>query len=217
MEEICYIMGAIEPGNVVFPAGNPKFVIAADGGLRHLEALGVVPDLVVGDFDSLGRVPEGGNIIRHPVEKDDTDMMLAVRTGLARGCRKFVLYGGFGGRPDHTYANYQTLCYLADHGAVGWLTGGGYVATALRNGTLHFPASCTGIVSVFCAGGDARGVTLQGLYYPLDNATLTSAFPLGVSNQFTGVPASVRVEEGTLLVMWEEDARSAVERLCRQD
>ena len=129
------------------------------------------------------------------------------------GCRTFVLYGGLGGRIDHAYANYQALCYLAERGASGWLLGGGNAVTALRNGTLRFPASWSGTVSVFCTSSTAQGVTLEGLYYPLREATLTSAFPLGVSNQFTGLPAVVTVRDGTLLVMWQEAAQSVVERL----
>ena len=213
MEKICYIFGAMDPENVFFATKNTQLIIAADGGLRHLEARRIVPDYIVGDFDSLGRIPAGDNIIRHPVEKDDTDMMLAIKTGLSLGCRTFVLYGGLGGRIDHAYANYQALCYLAERGASGWLLGGGNAVTALRNGTLRFPASCSGTVSVFCTSSTAQGVTLEGLYYPLREATLTSAFPLGVSNQFTGVPAVVTVRDGTLLVMWQEDAKSVVERL----
>lgn len=213
MGKFCIIAGAMELEKSIFLPKSSILVIAADGGLRRLEAQGIAPDLIVGDFDSLGRVPEGTNIIRHPVEKDDTDMMLAVKMGLARGCDRFLLYGGLGGRLDHTLANLQTLAYLAHHGASGWLLGGGIVVTALRNGTLRFPASCAGTVSVFCNGSEARGVTLRGLYYPLRDAVLTSTFPLGVSNRFTGVPASVTVEDGTLLVLWEEEAETLVERL----
>lgn len=213
MEKICYLFGAMDPGNVNFASKKSQLIIAADGGLRHLENRGIVPDYVVGDFDSLGRVPMGDNIIRHPVEKDDTDMLLAIKTGLSLGCRTFVLYGGLGGRIDHAYANYQALCYLAERGASGWLLGEGNAVTALRNGTLHFPDTCSGTVSVFCTGSRAEGVTLEGLYYPLHEATLTSAFPLGVSNQFTGVPAVVTVRDGTLLVMWQEAAQSVVDRL----
>jgi len=201
MEKICCIVGAMEPGKLDLPEG--ALVIAADGGLAHLERRGVQADLIVGDFDSLGRVPEGANVIRHPVEKDDTDMMLAVRTGLARGCRRFLLYGGLGGRLDHAYANLQTLVWLAEHEAQGWLLGDGLAVTAIRNGRLTFGAGRTGTISVFCPNGEARGVDLTGLYYPLQDAVLTSSFPLGVSNQFTGQPAAVSVREGTLLVMWE--------------
>ena len=94
MDGICYIVGSRPPGEIALARGREALVIAADGGLRHLEAQGLTADLIVGDFDSLGRVPEGDNILRHPVEKDDTDMLLAVRTGLDRGYRIFVLYGG---------------------------------------------------------------------------------------------------------------------------
>ncbi len=201
MEKTCCVVGAMEPGEIVLPEG--ALVIAADGGLAHLERRGLTADLIVGDFDSLGWVPEGPKVIRHPVEKDDTDMMLAVRTGLARGCRDFLLYGGLGGRLDHAYANLQTLVWLAEHGARGRLLGPGMTAAAVRNGRLDFPAGHQGVISVFCPDGEARGVDLTGLYYPLEDAVLTSGFPLGVSNQFTGGAASVSVREGTLLVMWE--------------
>ena len=213
MEPVCYIVGACPPGELCFAPGRPALVIAADQGLRHLEAAGIAPDLIVGDFDSLGTVPAGPNVIRHPVEKDDTDMMLAVKTGLEQGCRTFVLYGGVGGRLDHTYANLQTLAYLSDHGARGYLLGEGFAATAWRDGTLAFPAGLAGPVSVFCPGEKAEGVTIEGLYYPLENAVLTSGFPLGVSNQFTGVSARVSVRKGTLLAMWREDPASLLGRL----
>lgn len=197
------IVAAMEPGPLP-PVPENTLVIAADRGLVHLEKRGVVPHLIVGDFDSLGRIPQGEHIIRHPVEKDDTDMMLAVKTGLEQGCRRFLLYGGLGGRLDHTYSNLQTLVYLARHGASGWLLGQGMAVTALRNGRLDFAPGRDGSLSVFCPDGEARGVTLTGLYYPLHDAVLTSAFPLGVSNQFTGQAASVSVEDGTLLLMWEQ-------------
>lgn len=204
MDKICVIVGAMEPGEIIVP--EDALVIAADGGLAHLERRGVEPDLIVGDFDSLGRAPAGDNVIRHPVEKDDTDMLLAVRTGLARGCGRFLLYGGLGGRLDHAYANLQTLVFLLDHGGRGWLLGDGMAVTAIRNGRLDFAPGRRGTVSVFCPDGEARGVDLTGLYYPLRDAVLTGGFPLGVSNQFTGAAASVSVREGTLLIMLEQAA-----------
>ena len=215
MDPICYIVGACPPGELCMASGHPAFVIAADQGLRHLEAAGISPDLIVGDFDSLGTVPAGENVIRHPVEKDDTDMMLAIKAGLARGCRTFVLYGGLGGRLDHTYANLQALTYLARRGAVGYLMGPDSVAAAVAGGALTFPAGLEGWIGVFCPDGEARGVEIQGLYYSLRDGVLTSGFPLGASNHFTGAAASVSVREGTLLAMWREGAASLVERLRR--
>ena len=183
------------------PVKEDDFLLAADGGLRHLQSLGLTPDEILGDFDSLGYVPE--NSSRFPVEKDDTDTMLAVRRGLALGYREFWLYGSLDGpRLDHTAANYQALQYLADHHAFGYLIGKDYLVTVVKNGSLRFPAGCRGTVSVFCQGSDAHGVTLKGLYYPLENAVLTSGFPLGVSNHFTGQAAEIAVTQGSLLVFF---------------
>lgn len=179
-------------------------VIAADGGLKHTEKLGLTPDVILGDFDSLGFMPEGAEVF--PVEKDDTDAMLAVRCGLDRGCRRFVLYGGLDGdRLDHTLANFQTLQYLADRGADGYLVGEKYLVTVVKNGSLSFPAEAKGVLSVFCLGADAAGVTLSGLKYPLEDGTLSSGFPLGVSNHFIGKKSSISVKNGSLLLLWDRE------------
>lgn len=198
---MCVIFCAAEFDRLARPIGPEDHVIAADGGLRHTQALGIIPHTVLGDFDSLGYAPEGANVF--PVEKDDTDAMLAIRRGLELGYRDFLLYGGLDGpRLDHTVANFQALQYLCDHGAAGYLVGKNYLATVVKNGTLIFPAQSHGIVSVFCSGPDAEGVTLENLYYPLLDARLTAGFPLGVSNHFTGRQARVQVRSGSLLVLW---------------
>ena len=202
--EHCIIFCAAEFDTLVQPIAEDDLVIAADGGLAHTQALGITPDVVLGDFDSLGYTPEGANVF--PVEKDDTDAMLAVRHGLSRGYRNFLLYGSLDGpRLDHTVANFQTLQFLADRDALGILVGRNSMAAVIKNGTLSFPEEATGTISVFCHGAEAKGVTLKGLYYPLDKGTLTCGFPLGASNHFTGVPASITVEEGGLLVIWQRE------------
>jgi thiamine pyrophosphokinase len=176
-------------------------VIAADGGLRHLGQLALTADVIIGDFDSLGYVPQNANVF--PVEKDDTDAMLAVRKGLELGCDRFVLYGALEGpRLDHTVANFQTLQFLADRGAQGFLVGKDTVVTVIKNGSLVLPALQEGIVSVFCMGRDAAGVTIEGLQYPLENGILSAGFPLGVSNHFVGQEAKISVEDGSLLVLY---------------
>ncbi len=198
----CIIFCAAEFDTLVAPIDPGDLVIAADGGLRHTEKLNITPDVVLGDFDSLGFTPTGANIF--PVKKDDTDAMLAVRRGLAMGYRDFLLYGSLDGpRLDHTVANFQTLQFLCDHGAFGCLVGLNTCAAVVKNGTLSFPNGGEGNISVFCMGPDAHGVTLKGLYYPLEKGILTAGFPLGVSNHFTGVPARITVENGSLLVIWE--------------
>ena len=198
----CIIFCAAECDSLVQPLEAGDFVLAADGGLAHTKKLGILPNEILGDFDSLGYTPQGANVF--PVEKDDTDAMLAVRRGLSLGYREFLLYGSLDGpRLDHTVANFQTLQFLTDRGASGYLVGRDYLVTVVKDGSLTFPAGCEGTVSVFCMGADARGVTLEGLYYPLENGNLTPGFPLGVSNHFTGKQARIFVEAGSLLVLWD--------------
>ena len=200
----CIIFCAAGFDSLAEPLGKEDFVIAADGGLTHTETINLVPNEILGDFDSLGYAPQGANVF--PVEKDDTDTMLAVRRGLSLGYREFVLYGSLDGpRLDHTVANFQTLQYLADRDAVGYLVGETYLVTVVKDGGISFPEGCSGTVSVFCMGKDAEGVTLEGLYYPLEKGTLTAGFPLGVSNHFTGTKARISVENGSLLVLWDRE------------
>ncbi|MEA5047152.1 MAG: thiamine diphosphokinase [Eubacteriales bacterium] len=198
-QPICTIVCAL-PLAVPPEKRSGDLVIAADAGYRNLG--GVAPDYVVGDFDSLGYVPEGERVLRHPPEKDDTDTMLAARLGLSLGYRAFVLLGGLGGRLDHTLANLQTLAFLRANGAKACLAGEGETVTLIENETLRFRAGLSGTVSVFAYGASARGVFERGLKYPLTDAHLTDDFPLGVSNAFTGAPALVSVSQGRLLVLY---------------
>ena len=202
---ICYIVGAMSltPSLRPCPKGE-DYVIAADRGYDSLMAYGVTPDLVVGDFDSLGHTPSHPNVIQLPCAKDDTDMVFALRKGLGLGYRRFVLLGGVGGRLEHTLGNLQILDWLTTQGAQGFLAGEKTVATALRSGSLTFPASMSGYLSIFCNSGEARGVTLSGLKFPLEDALLTSSFPVGVSNEFLGQVAQVTVRDGSLLLLWED-------------
>lgn len=200
----CIIFCAADFHGLVAPLVADDFIIAADGGLAHVEKLGLQPNGILGDFDSLGYTPEGSIVF--PVEKDDTDAMLAVRKGLELGYQAFYLYGSLDGpRLDHTVANFQTLQFLADHDAYGYLIGRDYMVTVVKNGTVRFDASCTGIFSVFCMGKDAEGVTIRGGKYDAENVTLSAGFPLGVSNHFEGRPVTISVKNGSLLILWDTD------------
>lgn len=122
-ENVCWVAGA---GEFYAPAFAPlpgDYVIAADGGYEALRRLGAPIDMALGDFDSLGYVPEHRNVVRCNPVKDDTDMTLAVKEGLGRGYKRFALLGGLGGRLAHTLANLQTLMYLSRRGARGFLIG----------------------------------------------------------------------------------------------
>lgn len=207
-DSVCYIVGSAEIGNETFTPKPGDFIIAADGGYANLQKIGVKPDLLVGDFDSLGNIPEGVRIIRLPKEKNDTDTLYAVRLGLEKGYQQFQIFGGVGGRLDHTIANLQTLAFIAEQGGRGYLTGGGMTITVLKNGQIKFDARQKGIISVFCFGEKAEGVFLTGLKYPLENYTMTKSNPIGVSNEFLGKESAVEVRNGMLLIMWSSEAGS---------
>ena len=203
-EHICYIVGAAPLGDVLPHPQPGDYLIAADAGYASLEAAGLEPDFVMGDFDSLGAAPEHPNVETHSVIKDDTDLMLAVRWALEQGWRRFRIYGALGGkRLDQTLASLQTLRFLKEHGADGLLIGDGWNVALLQNGALRFPAAAEGWLSLFTSGDRAEGVTLRGLKYELTGAELTCAFPLGVSNEFLGRSATISVEKGSLFVLWQ--------------
>lgn len=240
----CYVVGAGDFTPRGFAPGPGDLVLAADGGYRALYSLGYTPDLLLGDFDSLGNLPLPADlpVLRFPVRKDDTDTGLALRHGLDLGFRDFALYGCAGGRVDHLLANFQSMARVSRLGATvrlaapdydAWsLTGpapdapdalapGGPAPNAPAPGpapnaptpaapdalapaaVLALPPRPGGtLVSVFCQGDRAEGVTLTGLAYPLSDAALTGDFPLGVSNRrLDGQPATVAVRRGTLLIL----------------
>ena len=207
---ICYVIGAGTDYGLDFCPEKGDFVIAADGGFSCLEKRGILADLVIGDFDSLKEIPKHPNTIRLKAEKDDTDMLAALREGIRAGYKNFYIYCGTGGRIDHTLANIQTLAWLSQSGMRGFLFHKDMVITAVTNGRLSFAEIPKGYLSVFSHTTRAEGVTLDGLKYELHNALLTNACPVGTSNEFIGRRSEIAVEEGTLIVVLP---RGAEERL----
>ncbi|MCD7817523.1 MAG: thiamine diphosphokinase, partial [Lachnospiraceae bacterium] len=134
----CFIIGAGDFDGFADAAvpGKDDLIIAADGGYQYLKAAGVEPDVLLGDFDSLKRVPEHRHLIRHSPIKDDTDMALAAAYAENNGCEVYFLYGGLGGRLDHTLANLQLLTRLARKGMEAYLIGKDSMITALTDGKL---------------------------------------------------------------------------------
>lgn len=201
----CVIVGGADIGDyarVKQYLREDDAVVFCDSGLKHMEALGVKPALIVGDFDSHCNPHLDVETIVLPCEKDDTDTVFAIKTGLEKGYRHFYIYGGLGGkRSDHTIANLQSLLYLANRKARGWLFGENCVWTAIKNSSITLKGE--GNVAVFCFDGVARGVTLKGLKYELQNAEVTSDFPIGVSNSMAAEEATVEVTDGALLVMYD--------------
>jgi len=219
----CLIFGAgerAEDRRIAVP-DDSDFVIAADGGLFWLRELSErIPklrtQLYVGDFDS-SAVPEeavrslceqtGAEIVALPVRKDDTDTGVAVREGLRRGYRQFYLYGGTGGRWDHTLANCQLCVRVAREGGRAFLIGTEETSFALHadgaTASVRIRGEQGRTFSVFSAGGEVSGVTITGALYEVSSVTLRDDYALGVSNSFTAEETLISCEKGTLLIVGE--------------
>lgn len=203
----CIILGAGEFNISTWDYDKEDYLIAADGGYDYLKKMGIIPDLLIGDMDSI--IEEHSEkeiqIKKLPVEKDDTDMLAAIKEGLALDCRNFAIYGALGGeRIDHSLANIQCLLYLHNHGAKGILYGAHDRIELLCNDKIIYPPSMKGIFSIFAFGGDAKGVTEQGFKYSLQDATVKMEFPIGISNEFIGQESMLEVRNGMVLVCIHE-------------
>ncbi len=210
MDRICIIFGAgdLYVDKVDIPDG--AVVIAADGGLRHTEYLGIKPDIILGDFDSFDLETVKDDRIVYPKEKDFTDMFIAVQHGYDMCIRKFIIYGGLGGkRIEHSIANLQLVEHFTKLGCEVILQADGEKITAIHandfkeKAAISFSSNECGYISVFATGGDVLGLCIKGLKYELENKILKTDFPLGVSNEFCGKDAEISINSGTILIVWE--------------
>lgn len=179
------------------------YIVACDAGYRNAEALGVTPDLIVGDFDSAPRPDTQGDMVVLPHVKDDTDTHYAARWLLEHGAKQVTMLGALGGaRMEHTLANIATGLYLARAGV--------RVILADERSELHYllpghplslPRGNWMYLSLFPIDGSLTGVSMSGVFYPLSDATLTPDYPLGVSNEFTAFTAELSCTGGSGLVV----------------
>ncbi len=201
----CYIIGAAGIYKEFAPNRN-DIVIAADGGYEWLSKNEARCDLLIGDFDSLGYEPEGVEIIRVPAEKDETDTFLAYLEGVKRGYKHFEIFGGMGGRDDHTFANVSLLLYSKRRGHSAVLFGDGVKALVIKNEAVELSGCEPGAALSVFAIGQAAGVDIKGAKYECEDAFLSDEFPLGVSNSFTGETVTVSVVKGELLIIMDDKA-----------
>ena len=199
----CFIFGALPVDTLPEMPQEGDLVIAADRGYDVALSHGIAPDLVVGDFDSLGAVPQHDHVIRLNVRKDDTDLEHAVNIAAEKGCTDYVVYGAVGGALDHTLGNIAVAEMIAKRGGRAVFYGDESSFTVIRNGSVRLPVRDSGRASVFSLSELSRGVTIQGLSYEVENFDLPRATTRGVGNLFIGAPAEVSVTDGTLLIVWE--------------
>jgi len=182
---------------------DDAFVIAADSGFDVARRAGIAVDLLIGDLDSVSddAVDQVPQTLRFPVDKDETDLELAIGRARSMGASSLLIVGGAGGRMDHFLANASLLASL-DGLDVEWRTGSG---TLLRvNGSLHLAGVPGETVSLLAFGGPARGVRTTGLRWRLDGEDLPPGATRGVSNAFVHESALISLDEGDLMVVLPE-------------
>ena len=209
---ICYLVCPCKMERAKIKLADGDYVIAVDDGYSQLDKYGIKADIAVGDFDSLGYVPQDCPTLVHPVRKDDTDTFLAFRHAYEKGYRTFVILGGSGGeRADHTLANISLLIRMARSGARGYLVGEGHSCTVIKNSDICFSKRGSGNISVFSCLPVSCGVCESGLSYTISGGELFYDTPMGVSNSFIGECARISVKDGELLIYWQTDVEKLIE------
>ncbi len=189
------------PTKLLEYANAADYIICADGGYDHAQVVGITPDILVGDFDSLSEEPADFlRKVKLPVEKDETDTLYALRFAFSKGATNIVVYGGIGSRFDHSYANICLLHHamvrdipmvITDGSTELYLTDSGLLLKGKKGNT----------VSVYAFSDVCEGVTLKGFYYPLENASLEKYDIIGTSNIVTEDVAQISVSQGNLLIV----------------
>lgn len=208
-DSICFIVAAGDCYEEKITIREQDFLVAVDGGYDTVRKMGLEPDLVLGDFDSVQGEPEGKECVRLQREKDETDTLYAVQLMEERGYRYMVLYGATGGqRISHTISNIQTL--LAFSNLHLFLMDQEEVLFLLVDGEIHFAKDCQGMISVFSMSEESVGVSERNLKYQLEAAKMVHDYPIGVSNEFVGLESTVAVKKGMLLLCMEKSQLSKI-------
>lgn len=185
---------------------SDDFIICADGGYKHAEKAGLEPNVIIGDFDS-AEVPANINaeVIKLPVKKDDTDTFSCVKEALRRGFDEIIIFGGTGGRMDHTYANISVLSYIRSHNAKGKLVDENNSLMLVSNEEILIEDKCGERFSIFPFGCENCVVTLSGFEYELENSRIFAEIPIGISNVITADTAQVKVYEGSAVIIFSKE------------
>ena len=200
----CVIIGGAPIGRYdrirALLTGN-DFYIYCDSGLKHREALGAQPDLIIGDFDSYEKPETGVETIVLPTVKDDTDTMFAVKEGIRRGFEDFLLIGALGGRLDHTLVNVYSLLYLDEKGKNGAIADDFSLVRLVSRTTVEISPEWA-FFSLVNIDGSAHGVTIRDAKYELTDAEIPCSFQYATSNEpLPNKKATVSLKEGRLLLI----------------
>ena len=180
---------------------DDDYIVYCDCGLKHQDGLGVEPSLIIGDFDSHDKPADLRNVIVLPVVKDDTDTIFAVKEGIRRGYDDFLMVGVTGGRQDHNLGNIYALLYLAKHNKTGLIIDDYSEMRIITAGETVKVKAGWRFFSLLNITGTARGITITGAKYNLNDAEILPEFQYGISNEVLGDEAAVTLKEGALLLV----------------
>lgn len=194
---------------------NADVIIAADGGGLYLYEAGIIPDLLVGDFDSIPpavldyfRAQKQVTIKSFPVKKDFTDTELAVETAADMGADEICILSATGSRLDHSVGNILILSSLLERNIKGWIEDDNN-RVYLTGGRMELERLDNWKVSLISLSPEVRGLTTEGLFYPLKDYTLKRGSSLGISNEFVSETAVVSFDKGLLMVILSRDDKDA--------
>ena len=177
-------------------------LIACDKGYGYAKNMKLTPDVVIGDFDSFtGVIDPDIKVLRYPIEKDDTDTMLAVKYALNEGCDRIVICSALGGRMDHTIANIQSMAYAASHGALCEIMSENEYMRTFTGGKTRVKERDGYSISLFSLSDECKDLSIEGAKYNLKNATLTNIFPLGYGNSREHDYVTISMSSGILLIV----------------
>ncbi len=203
MKAFIFVGGGIAAENIKLNKEDGDVVIAADAGLLNAKALSFTPDLLVGDFDSLGKenIPEGVEVVTLPEEKDLTDTQVACDIAIESGANEIIFVGGLDGRLDHTLSNMAILRILFEKRIRAYITDGRNRVRYIRNTNEIIVRSPFKYLSVIADDEVAKGVDIEGCKYPLKNAKIYRNHQFAVSNEIVGNCALVSVKKGGLFII----------------
>lgn len=181
---------------------SDDFIFCADGGYVHAQKQGIVPDIIVGDFDSSKQPSDTvAKVVKLPCEKDDTDTYYIARQIVAEGYTHAVFCGVTGGRLDHTFANIQMLKFLEQNGVDATIIDKDTTINVIIDRSVVLQPQNDRYFSVFSLDEKCTGVSEKGGKYRLCDVELTNDFPVGVSNEFAGRAVEISVKKGCLLII----------------
>lgn len=198
----CIIIAGGEFKEKDIEVNEGDFIIAADKGYEYAQKLNLKVNLLIGDFDSLNQIPDDVEIIKLNPIKDDTDSLDAIKEGIKRGYKSFLIYGALGNRLDHSLANLSLLIYLKNQGFAGKIIDNGRIYIVLKNESITLTKKNEGYVSVFSISEKSKGVTLKNLKYELNNYELKNDVPIGIDNEYIGLKPEISVSDGMILVIY---------------